>query len=210
MTRTFGGTKKLECKGSSDCTFKLMQELQGVSKSLDRDELERLMFSHKILIAGRERFGIDRLGRLRLADDLLALCQSACQLAAGNPDLLRYLRPYFDVVFLEKKQLEPKLRKELIEVAWLASRGVPYVNRPPLRCPGRRGRQVAQAVSRSAQGELSLARIAPRPSRARPAASLPSRGSRARCRNLDPLWIYRFSNCSARGLPRNPPMLACA
>ncbi|HZW31978.1 MAG TPA: hypothetical protein VFF52_14805, partial [Isosphaeraceae bacterium] len=133
LIRTFGTARKLDCQGGSDCIFALLQQLQGVNKSLDRDELERLMFSYKVLLAGSERFGIDRLGRLRLADDLLALCQSVCQLAAGDPDLLRYLRPYFDVVFLEKKLLEPKHCKELIEVAWLASRGVPYVKPPQAR-----------------------------------------------------------------------------
>src|SRR5262249_21481232 len=82
---------------------------------------------------GSQRFGLKRWERMLRADDLLALCQSACQLAAGDPDVLRYLRPYFDVVFQEKKQLEPKHCKELIQVAWLASRGVPYVKRAQAR-----------------------------------------------------------------------------
>ena len=75
---------------------------------------------------------------LRNIDRLLKLCRQACRRdsADPDPDLLAYLRPYYELAFRGKLAAAERrkdgghpLVKELIEIAWEATQGTPY-NKP--------------------------------------------------------------------------------
>ncbi|AGA27965.1 caspase family protein [Singulisphaera acidiphila] len=104
---------------------KLLEELRETSRDFDRDELERLMFAYKFLIE-LETPESDPFLKIEYADMLLRLCQSAIHRAAADPDVLKYLRPYYDVAFLAKAKYQPDRVKELIELVWEATTGTPY------------------------------------------------------------------------------------
>lgn len=107
--------------------LKRLPELPRDSNAYDRDELERLMFFYKVLIDHRDRFGISAYESLQHVAQLLAFCRSACRLDSPDPELLGYLRPYYDSAFVAHNQLLPGHAKELIEIAWEATRGTPYM-----------------------------------------------------------------------------------
>lgn len=105
----------------------LQKSLADVRRAYDRDELERLMCFYKVLIDQRERLGYTRYQSMQHVSELLKLCRSACRLETPDPDLLGYLRPYYDCAFLAKKDLLPDQAKELVEIAWEATRGTSYM-----------------------------------------------------------------------------------
>ena len=99
-------------------------------KHYDRDELERLMFAHRLVLQ-QSGPGLPPEYRLFFADSLIRLCTASLRTARlqGSGDrlgLLRYLRPYFNAAFLAKAELEPGQVKELIELVHLATTGRPY------------------------------------------------------------------------------------
>ena len=101
------------------------------SRLVDRDELERLMFAYKLLLTNRDRWELDRFEATACCDELFMLCRRATRagrLVGGvDRDFLAYLRPYYDEAFRTKAALTPTPVKELMEIAWEATRGVPYV-----------------------------------------------------------------------------------
>jgi tetratricopeptide (TPR) repeat protein len=90
--------------------------------ALDLTALERLMFAYAHLL----RSAPADLSTLSRADDLLQLCRSALRARSEDPGLLIFLRPYFDAAFNAKKRVRPEEAKQLIEIAWEATRGVEY------------------------------------------------------------------------------------
>ena len=93
----------------------------------DRDELERLMFFYKTLITHRKLFRTPAYDSQKHIALLLTLCRSACRLEKPDPELLAYLRPYYDAAFIAQSELLPRHTKELIEIAAEATRGTPYM-----------------------------------------------------------------------------------
>jgi tetratricopeptide (TPR) repeat protein len=108
-------------------------DLQRVNRSrmVDRDELERLMFAYKLLLTNRDRWGLDRFEAMSACDELLILCRRATRngrlIGGMDPDFLAYLRPYHDEAFRYKAAQSPAPVKELMEIAWEATRGTPYL-----------------------------------------------------------------------------------
>jgi tetratricopeptide (TPR) repeat protein len=136
----------------------MYKKLREEHRLLDRDELERMMFGYRLLIErmmptarpgspARGRGEVpeivgERLEFLRLIDHMLRLCRQACRNDRPDPDLLRYLRPYYELAFTGKwaagistRSVDPSRPfvhphvKELIEIAWEATQGTPY-NKP--------------------------------------------------------------------------------
>jgi len=101
------------------------------SRLVDRDEFERLMFAYKLLLTNRDCWGLDRFETMEYCDELLSLCRRANRPSrlSGGTDLefLSYLRPYYDEAFRAKAGLSPTPVKELLEIAWEATRGTPYL-----------------------------------------------------------------------------------
>ena len=96
----------------------------------DRDELERLMFRAPLGAPAKrprlETGGPAFLGGL-VGSPLHRVAGTArSQVSADRLGLLRYLRPYFNVAFLAKAEIEPGQVKELIELMHLATTGRPY------------------------------------------------------------------------------------
>jgi len=119
-----------EINGPSEKTFDLKSLLSDLSRepnSCDRDELERLMFFHKTLIEYRDRFHIPPYESLKHVNQLLAFCRSACRLENPDPDLLAYLRQYYDSAFTAQLELLPAHTKELVEISYEATHGKPYL-----------------------------------------------------------------------------------
>ena len=108
------------------CFTSLLSELNREASACDRDELERLMFLHKVLIDYREQLQIEPYQNLKHIGQLLAYCRSACRLPTPDPKLLAYLRPYYDTAFVAHAELLPGHSKELIEIAYEATHGTPY------------------------------------------------------------------------------------
>lgn len=69
----------------------------------------------------------DRLQVEEDADYLLALCRLAYKFNSDNADTVVYLRPYYESIFLAKAGCGAKHAKELLEVAWEATQGKPYM-----------------------------------------------------------------------------------
>ncbi|MFO0959072.1 MAG: caspase, partial [Isosphaeraceae bacterium] len=116
---------------------KLLDDLRGQKQRFDRDELERLMYAHRLLIE-RQAGRLDRFVRLELAEQLHEYCRSTLRLAEADPGILAYLRPYFDAIFRVKVHYQPSGvgSKELIELVWEATTGEldppPVANQPVL------------------------------------------------------------------------------
>jgi hypothetical protein len=98
---------------------------------IERDDLEALVFSAGLLLEWQELL----LNKGELKDSylmgndatlLFELCGMARQTTTPDPDTLKYLRPYYDAVLTAKLALKPKHVKELIEIAWEATRGAAY------------------------------------------------------------------------------------
>ena len=132
VSTTQGGTRP-PAENSQPCEDlrQLLRRMSERSVRHDLTVLERLMFSYRYLIESTSdsRRNYDML---QCADELLKLCRAACQAAYRpddpDPNLLTYLRPYFEVAFLAKRSSLPRqaCAKELIEIAWEATQGVPY------------------------------------------------------------------------------------
>ena len=99
----------------------------------DRDELERLMFGYRLLLNNAARWNLSRFQVLECGEQLLSLCRAAVAPArlAGEKEIdyafLKYLRHDYDAVFVIKAGRTPAPVKELIEIAWEATRGTHYV-----------------------------------------------------------------------------------
>ncbi len=100
------------------------------ARSLDRDEIERLMFGCLLLLENRAEWGLTDLNALECCDHMLSACRSATRPArlSGRADVgvLRYLRPYYDAAFRFKAEQAPVPVKELVEIAWEATQGQSY------------------------------------------------------------------------------------
>ncbi|MCZ2343027.1 MAG: hypothetical protein LC104_14740 [Bacteroidales bacterium] len=101
------------------------------TKELDRDEIERLMFGCTLLLRNWKQWGLTELDALTCCDHLRAACRSATRPArlagrAIDTGLLKYLRPFYDEMFQFKAELSPPPVKELVEIAWEATRGASY------------------------------------------------------------------------------------
>jgi tetratricopeptide (TPR) repeat protein len=101
------------------------------ARSLDRDEVERLMFGCALLLRNKAAWGLSELNALDCCDRLLAAGRRATRPAriTGRVDVgfLSYLRPYYDAAFAFKAAQTPPPVKELVEIAWEATRGTGYV-----------------------------------------------------------------------------------
>ena len=101
------------------------------SRMVDRDELERLMFAYRLLLTNRDRWGLDRFEANGCCEELLILCRRSTRAGrltgAVDSDFLAYLRPYYDEAFRVKATRSPTPVKELMEIAWEATRGTPYL-----------------------------------------------------------------------------------
>jgi tetratricopeptide (TPR) repeat protein len=159
VSRSRPGTKPaMTCMSPGSPTSalcKLAAELTRSPHSFDRDELERLMFTYRLLMhMGRDRFGAT--DRIRFADSLLKLCRAALHAAAREErtksiGLLRYLRPYFEAAFVAKAEAEPGQVKELIEIAYEATTGDSYFKNFPVSLSG--------PIDRSTQQPAVLASV---------------------------------------------------
>lgn len=100
------------------------------SRSLDRDEVERLMFGCVLLLQHRNSWGLSDLNALECCDHLLSACRMATRSSLlknrGDQGLLTYLRPYYDIAFRFKAEQAVIPVKELIEIAWESTRGGSY------------------------------------------------------------------------------------
>ena len=109
---------------------RVLRGYQATRLSLDRDEMEHRMFACKLLLMNHEAWGLDRFETTEYCDQLLGLCRRATRPgrlnSATDVDFLRYLRGYYDAVFVTKVAQKPTPVKELIEIAWEATRGRPY------------------------------------------------------------------------------------
>lgn len=121
-----GLTEKQDATDSTAVSQHLT-DLARDPNSCDRDELERLMFFHKVLIDYRDLFGLRPYESLKHVAQLLSYCRSASRLDLPDPDLLAYLRPFYDTAFAAQLEMLPGHAKELIEIAWEATRGTPYM-----------------------------------------------------------------------------------
>jgi hypothetical protein len=102
-------------------------------RMFDRDEMERLMFAYRLLIERRKQWKLDRFQVAACCEELFTQCRAATRSgrARGEVDVrfLEYLREYYDVAFAAKVEEEPGRPvpvKELIELAWCATRGESY------------------------------------------------------------------------------------
>jgi uncharacterized caspase-like protein/tetratricopeptide (TPR) repeat protein len=102
-------------------------------RSLDRDEIERIMFGCVLLLRNREVWGLSELDTQSCCDQLLTACRAATRALRRVRDqelidsgLLAYLRPYYDEAFRFKAGQTPAPVKELVEIAWEATRGTTY------------------------------------------------------------------------------------
>lgn len=108
-----------------------LADRRGRLGGFNRDELERSMMALAWMIRRDECAGANKYRALGRVERLLGLCRTAwlsrSRREDGNtdPNLLRFLRPYYDAAFLKKKELGCPA-KELVEVAWEATRGRPY------------------------------------------------------------------------------------
>ena len=119
-----------ESRASTGALCELARELTRNHRNFDRDELERLMFTYRLLLHQR-RDAVEATDRIRFADSLLKLCRAALHSAAWDDTgdrvgLLCYLRPYFDAAFIAKAETEPGQVKELIEIVHEATTGDSY------------------------------------------------------------------------------------
>jgi hypothetical protein len=113
-------------KAADDDLCELLKELGGQTANHERDTLERLLFTYRYLIETAECGDRGKFQTLKYVEELLRLCRAACRLETPDPHLLKYLRPNFNVAFRAKMQLAPNHAKELLEIAWEATRGIPY------------------------------------------------------------------------------------
>jgi hypothetical protein len=136
-----------QCFEEEDCQAKLLGELRDAVQThrqrfgsfIVRDDLEIMMFATKVLI--QRELQLHEGGRLQdrfqLSDDsrlLLEFCRLVQRTEYPAPETLKYLRPYYDAVFAAKIALQPGHAKELIEIAWEATRGTTY-NKPETVSP---------------------------------------------------------------------------
>ena len=100
--------------------------------SVPRDDLEMLMFASRILLNWDRQASSSEADdeRLQIEDDsdqLLRLCRLAHESHDVELTTLNYLRPYFEQAFLAKSELGETYTKELIEIAWEATRGTDFI-----------------------------------------------------------------------------------
>lgn len=106
-----------------------IKKRRGISNApIIRDDLEAMMLATRILL--ERGMKVDEKGklknRLQLSEDadlLFEFCRAAQRTKDPDPETLKYLRPFYDVVFEAKLAARPKQAKELIEVAGEACRG---------------------------------------------------------------------------------------
>ncbi|MCE9530767.1 MAG: caspase family protein [Planctomycetes bacterium] len=102
-----------------------------IRRTFDRDELERLMFAHKVLLNGRQHWGLDRFEASECCDQLLTHCRAAnrANRISGEVDtrFMKYLRGYYNNAFAAKAEQRLIPVKELIEIAWEATYGTIYM-----------------------------------------------------------------------------------
>ena len=134
-----------------DCLLSTLEkyDADSMSRLLDRDEVERLMFANKLLIQNWDAWGLERFKVRKRCFHLLYLCrmasQYACTTQGSDIEFLSYLREYYDVAFLAMAApprpadttlgktaapvppLPPVPVKQLIEIAWEATNGVHYL-----------------------------------------------------------------------------------